>query len=89
VSDYVFGETLTDAKNIEEAKYVSFGVDLTGITKDKLYDVQVGEPIGIDKSRIPEGYEFVYADEYYITNDLNQKQTEIWNVLAFDPRYYK
>lgn len=84
----MFGESLMEANGIEDARYVSFDAKLNGITRNKLYQVKSGSPIGIDRGvgRLF-STECIYPNEYYIINDNGSRMTDIW--AWFETSYYK
>lgn len=75
-------EQLTQVDDITDAKYVTIGKLLQGITVGKVYELLYGQAIGFDVSKSDH-------EEYYFINDDGKKMTlmGVWNL--FKSTFYK
>ncbi|MCY9592345.1 hypothetical protein PC41400_15020 [Paenibacillus chitinolyticus] len=68
---------LVGVNSFDEATHISVDKDLSNITKDKIYELYVGKPIGISCGE----------DEHYIIDDNGERMHGVWAFIK--TKYYK
>ncbi|MFE4571409.1 hypothetical protein [Paenibacillus chitinolyticus] len=68
---------LVQVSSFDEAAYISVDRSLSNITKDKIYELYVGKPIGISCGE----------DEHYIIDDNGERMHGVWAFIK--TKYYK
>ncbi|EPD81358.1 MULTISPECIES: hypothetical protein [unclassified Paenibacillus] len=68
---------LVPVSNIDQATHIAVDRNLSNITKDRLYELYIGKPIGLSCGE----------DEHYIIDDNGERMHGVWAFIK--TKYYK